>query len=54
VGGPAGTLFYLQLSAIAFGVPGVIGVDNMLLNGGAVDLVPAQGQTIKAGTVAVS
>lgn len=47
-------LSYLQLASIAFGVPGVTDVTQLLLNGGNVDLVPASGQTIKAGTVTVS
>lgn len=45
---------YNQLSAVAFGVPGVTDVTNMTLNGGLLDLVPTSAQTYKSGTVSVS
>lgn len=50
-----GTLSYMKLSQIAFEAsPGVIDVTGYSLNGSQADLVPAAGQTIKAGTVIVS
>lgn len=49
------TLNYLELAHVAFNAsPGITGVDNMTLNGGIADLVPAAGQTIKIGSNAVS
>jgi hypothetical protein len=45
---------YMQLAAVAFGVPGVTDVTNVLLNGFVSDLVPTPTQTYKAGTVSVA
>ena len=44
---------YTQLSALAYGVGGVINVSGITLNGGTADLTATQQQTIKAGTVTV-
>lgn len=48
------TLDYFGLATVAKNTAGVLRVENLLLNGNSLDLVPAVGQTIKAGTVAVS
>ena len=50
-----GTLYYAAVSAAAMGVPGVLGVEaGYTLNSVTTDLVPAQGQTIKAGVIAIA
>lgn len=43
-----------RLASIAFAVPGVIDVNNCLLNGSATDIQPAFNELVKAGTVTVS
>jgi len=48
-----GTLYYAAVSAVAMGVPGVIGVSAYTLNGATSDLVPNAGQTIKPGVIAL-
>jgi uncharacterized phage protein gp47/JayE len=51
----AGTLSFMRLAKVAFDAsPGVIDVTGYSLNGAQADLIPAAGQTIKAGTVIVS
>lgn len=50
-----GQLSYLRLAQVAFDAsPGVIDVTAYTLQGLAVDLVPAAGQTIKSGTLVVN
>ena len=49
------TLPITQLAAVAYGVAGVQEVQNgFTVNGSTADLVPGWGQSIKAGTIAVS
>jgi uncharacterized phage protein gp47/JayE len=48
-----GQLSYMKVAAVALGITGVTDVTNYQLNGETVDLVPAAGQTIKAGTITV-
>lgn len=49
-----GALDYFGLSTVAKNTAGVLRVENLLLNGNSLDLVPGVGQTVKAGTVSVS
>lgn len=48
------TLPFTLLASIAYGVPGVVNVGSILLNGGTIDLVPGRGQTIKAASPVVA
>jgi baseplate J-like protein len=47
-------LSYMMLGTVAFGIAGVTDVTNVTLNSGTADLTGSPGQTIKAGTIAVS
>lgn len=47
-------LYYTQLYAIAYGVPGVQEVTNLTLNNGTADLTASSQQIIVAGTVTIS
>ena len=47
-------LFYTKLIYIAYSIPGVNEVTNVLLNTATADIVPGMGQTIKSGTISVS
>lgn len=50
-----GTLSFMRLAQVAFDAsPGVIDVTGYSLNGVQADLIPAAGQTIKAGSIVVS
>jgi hypothetical protein len=42
-----------MLATVAYGVPGVTNVTDVLLNGGTADLVPTQQQRILAGAITV-
>lgn len=48
------TLYYAAVSAVAMGVPGVLGVSAYTLNNVVADLIPANGQTIKAGVISIA
>ncbi|MDY3551395.1 baseplate J/gp47 family protein [Gemmata sp. JC717] len=45
---------YTQLASVAYGVPGVLNVTAVTLNGGTADLVASQKQRVVAGTVTVA
>jgi len=48
------TLHITQLAAVAYGIPGVMNVSAVTLNGGTADLVPGMGVTIKANSLVIS
>jgi uncharacterized phage protein gp47/JayE len=45
-----GTLYWSQLYAIAYGVPGVVEVTGMTANGGTADIASGNNGVIVAGT----